>query len=133
MKEKYAEIIKLHEYCVKIGVDCVLERFKDGYAIRFNNGWDVVQHYFSYGNDAGCVEPAIDSRLDYTAVPLKNAKALVKRHKDKLNKPQRSEGSKQKTEQRWSVPSGLSRGLPSVHLRGCRWRLSWLVQFLMRS
>lgn len=87
MKEKYSEIIKLHEYCVKIGVECVLQKMFDGYAIRFNNGGDFVQHYGSYGHDAGCVEPAIGSRVDYTAVTLKNAKALVKRHKDKLNKP----------------------------------------------
>ena len=85
MKEKYEEIIKLFDYCMKIGVDCVLERMGDGYALRFNNGGDIVQHYYSYGSEVGCVEPAIYSRLDYTPVTLKNAKALVKRHRDRLN------------------------------------------------
>ncbi len=93
MRERYAEIIRLHEYCVKIGVECVLERLYDGYAIRFNNGGDFIQHYGSYGSDAGCVEPAIGSRVDYTAVPLHNAKSLVRRHKYRLNKPTKGESN----------------------------------------
>lgn len=84
--EKYEEILKLHTYCEKTGVECRLEKFLDGYAIRFNNGGDFIQHRGSYGCTVGCVEPAIGSRLDYTAVPLKNAIELVRRHKDKLNK-----------------------------------------------
>jgi hypothetical protein len=73
-----------------------LEKLFDGYAIRFNSGGDFVQHQYSYGSSVGCVEPAIGSRLDYTAVPLKNAIALVRRHKDKLNKAlaERSENGK---------------------------------------
>ncbi len=84
--ERYREILKLHTYCEKTGIECRLEKLFDGYAIRFNNGGDFIQHHGSYGCEAGCVEPAIGSRLDYTAVPLKNALALVRRHKDKLNK-----------------------------------------------
>lgn len=86
-KKEYNEIKELYKYCVKIGIDAVLENLYDGYAIRFPNGSDFIQHYFSYGNDYGCVEPAIGSRVDYTAVSLRNAKALVKRHKDRLNRP----------------------------------------------
>ena len=86
MSEKYREILKLYIYCDKTGVECRLEKIFDGYAIRFNNGGDFIQHHGSYGCDCGCVEPAIGSRLDYTAVPLQNAIALVRRHKDKLNK-----------------------------------------------
>lgn len=92
MKVKYKEILELQQYCEKIGVECKLENLFDGYAIRFNNGGDFIQHRGSYGCNAGCVEPAIGCGLDYTAVALKNAKALVKYHKDKLNKlPERSE------------------------------------------
>lgn len=84
-KEKYREILKLHKYCTKIGIPAMLEELYDGYAIRFANRWgDFVQHMYSYGAECGCVEPAIGSRLDYSAVSLKQAKALVKRHKDKL-------------------------------------------------
>lgn len=82
---KYNEILALHEYCKKIGVEATISPFFDGYCIRFNNGGDFIQHRGSYGHDSGCVEPAISCRLDYTAVPLKNARALVKRHKEKLN------------------------------------------------
>lgn len=82
----YKEIINLYEYCQKIGVNAVLEDFLDGYAIRFQSGADFVQHKHSYGAKAGYVEPAIDCRLDYTAVSLESAKKLVKRHKEKLNR-----------------------------------------------
>ena len=93
--ERYREILKLYKYCQKTGVECRLEKIFDGYAIRFNNGGDFIQHHGSYGCDCGCVEPAIGSRLDYTAVPLQNAIALVRRHKDKLNKAlERSENGK---------------------------------------
>lgn len=83
---KYTEILELHEYCLKTGVEARLEPCWDGYAIRFNNGGDFVQHDGSYGCLSGCVEPAIGCRLDYSAVDLKQAKALVKYHKDRLNK-----------------------------------------------
>ena len=84
--ERYREILKLYKYCQKTGVECKLEKLFDGYAIRFNSGGDFIQHRGSYGCDCGCVEPSIGSRLDYTAVPLKNAIELVRRHKEKLNK-----------------------------------------------
>lgn len=82
----YKEIRELHEYCLKIGVQSTISPMFDGYVICFNNGGDFVQHYGSYGCKCGCVEPAIGCRLDYTAVELKNAKALVRYHKDRLNK-----------------------------------------------
>ena len=83
---KYIEIGELYEYCLKIGVEVRIEPCWDGYAIRFNNGGDFVQHDFSYGGDVGFVEPQIGCRKDYSPVSLENAKALVKRHKDRLNK-----------------------------------------------
>lgn len=82
---KYNEIIKLYKYCEKIGVHAEISPLLGGFCIRFKNGGDVIQHDGSYGRDCGCVEPAIGSRLDYTAVPLKNAKSLIRRHKEKLN------------------------------------------------
>lgn len=82
---KYNEIIELYEYCQKIGVHAHISPMFGGFCIRFKNGGDVIQHDGSYGRECGCVEPAIGSRLDYTAVPLKNAKALIRRHKEKLN------------------------------------------------
>lgn len=86
MGEKYKEILELYDYCVKIGVEATLSRMFDGYVIKFNNGGDCIQHLGSYNHDDGCVEPAIGCRKDYTAVSLKNAKALVRRWKDRLNK-----------------------------------------------
>lgn len=84
---KYTEILKLRKFCENHGVEVQLERLHDGYALRFNNGADFIQHQYSYGSDVGCVEPGgISKKLDYTAVPLKKAKALVRTHKDKLNK-----------------------------------------------
>lgn len=80
----YNEILLLYDYCIKIGIPATLDYLFDGYKISFPNGGDVVQHCGSYGNYSGCVEPAIGSRLDFTAVPLKNAKRLIKRHKEKL-------------------------------------------------
>ena len=85
-KIEYNEIKELHKYCVKIGINAVLETLCDGYAIRFPDGSDFVQHQYSYGGDLSYVEPAIGSKADYSAVSLKNAKTLVKRHKDKLNR-----------------------------------------------
>lgn len=82
---KYNEIVELYKYCEKIGVHAEISPIFDGFCIRFKNGGDVVQHFYSYGKDCGCVEPAIGSRLDYTAVPLKNAKSLIRRYKGKLN------------------------------------------------
>ena len=82
---KYIEIIELYAYCKKIGVHAKISPMLGGFCIRFKNGGDVIQHDGSYGRDSGCVEPAIGSRVDYTAVPLKNAKALIRRNKAKLN------------------------------------------------
>jgi hypothetical protein len=86
LNPNYTAIQKLFDYCIKIGINAKLERLYDGYAIIFPNGGDFVQHYCSYGCNVGCVEPAIGCRLDYTAVELKNAKALVRYHKNRLNK-----------------------------------------------
>lgn len=83
---KYTEIKELFDYCIKQGINATIELLWDGYAIRFPNGGDFIQHGHSYGSRVGCVEPAIGCRLDYTAVPLENAKALVRYHKDRLNK-----------------------------------------------
>ena len=85
-KMEYNEIKELYKYCVKIGINAVLETLCDGYAIRFPDGSDFVQHQYSYGGDLSYVEPAIGSKADYSVVSLKNAKILVKRHKDKLNR-----------------------------------------------
>lgn len=84
-EQKYKEILQLKEYCDKIGVEYVIENIFDGYAIRFNNGGDFVQHFGSYSSNAGYIEPAIGCRADYTAVTLKNAKRLFKKYKEKLN------------------------------------------------
>lgn len=84
---KYKEILELNEYCKKIGVHTVLEPLFDGYAIRFNNGADVVQHQYSYGSKRGCLEPAMGSKTkDYNAVTLKTAKEMVYRRKKQLNR-----------------------------------------------
>ncbi len=83
-EQKYKEILELYDYCLKIHIPSVLEDCWDGFAIRFPSGGDFVQHDHSYGSHSGCVEPAIGSRLDYSPVPLKNAKLLVKRRKEKL-------------------------------------------------
>lgn len=90
---KYKEILELYYYCQRIGVHAEISEMFGGYCIRFLNGGDVIQHDGSYGRDSGCVEPAIGSRLDYTAVSLEKAKALIRRNKKKLNKkPKDCEG-----------------------------------------
>lgn len=86
LKPKYTEIQELYDYCIRIGINAHIEPMYDGYTIRFVGGGDFVQHSGSYGCNVGCVEPAIGCRLDYAAVSLKNAKALVKYHKERLNK-----------------------------------------------
>jgi hypothetical protein len=87
LKPRYTEIQELYDYCIKIGIKAELKPMFDGYCLIFSGGGgDFIQHCGSYGHDNGCVEPCISCRLDYTAVPLKNAKALVKRHKDRLNR-----------------------------------------------
>lgn len=91
MEEEYKEILELNKYCEKIGVHTELRPLYDGYHILFKNGGDVVQHRYSYGSGCGCVEPAIRSRLDYSAISLETAKKLIRRHKDKLNKDWKEE------------------------------------------
>lgn len=81
----YNEILKLFEYCGKIGVDAEITRLQGGYLIRFRNGGDVIQHDYSYGSDKGYVEFCIGSRVDFKAVPLKRAKLIVRKNKEKLN------------------------------------------------
>lgn len=61
-----------------------LEPLFDGYAIRFADGSDVVQHNRSYGGVSGYVEPAIGCDLDYTAVKLDAAKDLIRYWKSNL-------------------------------------------------
>lgn len=84
--ERYPEIIKLYNYCIKIGVEAVLMELYDGFIIRFNDGSDFVQHHGSYGCNCGCVEPQIGCKEDYTAVDLKRAKSMVFWLKRKLNR-----------------------------------------------
>lgn len=83
---EYKEIHRLYFYCLKIGLRAEISELYDGYKLTFPNGGDFVQHSGSYGSANGYVEPAIGSRLDFTAVTLKNAKALVKRHKERIGK-----------------------------------------------
>jgi hypothetical protein len=85
----YEEIKALKEYCDKIGVIATLEYSPQyfGYIIMFKNGSDCIQNKFSYGNENGKVEFGYtETRIDFKATTLKNAKAFVKRNKDKLNK-----------------------------------------------
>ena len=84
---EWKEIQELYLFCQKLSIPVKIESLYDGFAIRFEHGHgDFVQHHGSYGSQVGCVEPAIGSRLDYTAVELKNAKRLVKRNKERLCK-----------------------------------------------
>ena len=84
--EKYPEILKLFEYCKNKDIECELIRLWDGYQIRFKNGADVVQHDYSYGGEVGYVEFCIGiKKVDYRAIPLKRAKMIVRKHKEKLN------------------------------------------------
>lgn len=85
----YEEIKKLKEYCDEIGVIATLEDLPavGGYILRFEKRGYCVQHNFSYGSKEKNVEfGGTGSRLDYIATTLDNAKAFVKRNKDKLNK-----------------------------------------------
>ena len=81
----YTAIIKLYVYCLSIGIECNLVPLFDGWALKFTNGGDFIQHMFSYGNEKDMVEPAIGSKADFKATSLSNAKKLVKKHKEKLN------------------------------------------------
>ena len=77
---KYKAILDLYRYCEKLSIPALLENLHDGYAIRFPNGGDFVQHQHSYGSARGFVEPAIGSRVDFSPVSLENAKRLVRRY-----------------------------------------------------
>jgi len=85
--EKYPEILELADYCNSIELPVLVERLHDGYAVRFPNGGDFVQHHFSYGAESGCVEPAIGCDDDYSAVELSRAKNLVIWHRISLERP----------------------------------------------
>jgi hypothetical protein len=76
---KYKAILDLYRYCEKLSIPAMLEDLHDGYAIRFPNGGDFVQHKYSYGAERGCVEPAIGCRVDFSPVSLEKAKGLVRR------------------------------------------------------
>ena len=84
---RYKEIVQLYRFCRQIGICTRLEQFFDGYAIRFPRAkfGDFVQHNFSHGSTVGRVEPAINCSADYTGISLVEAKALVQKHKDRLN------------------------------------------------
>lgn len=82
----YEEINELYRYCLDNNIDANIEPLYDGAKISFPNGGDFVQHWGSYRSEHGCVEPAIGCKLDYTAVPLGQAKKLVRRYKRKLNR-----------------------------------------------
>ena len=81
----YEEIKELYDYCQEIGIHAEMEEFLGGYAIRFPNGDDIVQHTYSYGSSYGYVEPAIGCEEDYSAVSLERAKELVLANKERLN------------------------------------------------
>lgn len=84
---RYGEIRELYRYCVKQGINAKIEELYDGYAVRFPDGSDFVQHYGSYGSSEGCVEPAVNGcRNNYTAMTLEHAKRLVRRNRERLNK-----------------------------------------------
>lgn len=85
-KTHYKEILELFEYCRSIGLDASLENLFDGYIVRLSRYGDFVQHSFSYGSKYGCVEPAIGSEMDYTAVSLEKAKELALQFKRKYEK-----------------------------------------------
>jgi hypothetical protein len=80
----YEEIKELYKYCQDLGMEVSLESFLDGYAIRFADESDVVQHCRSYGGASGYVEPVIGCDLDYTAVELGQAKDLIRYYKSDL-------------------------------------------------
>lgn len=84
--EKYTEIRDLYLYCASIGYTKLkYQSLLGGHQIIFPNGTDVVQHDGSYGRNEGCVEFAgLHDDIDYTAVPLEDAKHYVKIFMDEL-------------------------------------------------
>ena len=83
---KYQEINELYDFCVKHKIKARFESLYDGYAIRFPNGSDIVQHRYSYGSAKGFLEPAIGCAIDYTPVSLILAKLLVIERFGKISK-----------------------------------------------
>ena len=82
--EDYKEIIELAEYCKKIGINAELEELWDGYVLYLPSGGDFVQHRYSRYSKYGCVEPYINSDLDFNGITLERAKSLVRREKHRL-------------------------------------------------
>lgn len=85
VKPKYEAILKLYEYCQRIGIEAELTTLYDGYKLTFPSGGDIVQHEHSYRSEF-CVEPAIGSRYDYKPYTVDEAKRIVEKHKDRLNR-----------------------------------------------
>lgn len=85
--DKYSEIFALYEFCKENGIECRIVPLYDGHKICLQDGNDFVQHKFSYCAAGGCVEPNVgDEEHDYTPVPLEQAKKLVLKYQDKLNR-----------------------------------------------
>lgn len=85
-EKNYPEIAEFFDYCKRIGATAALENLHDGYAIRFNDGSDVIQHCYSRGVRKGYVETAIGSVCDYNPVTTETAKRLIRRRRLLLNK-----------------------------------------------
>lgn len=86
LEKEDMNIVKLHDYCSKIGLNHEFYEYLDGFKIKFANGDDCVQHKYSYGNSENCIEFACNfsSRISYKATSLQNAKRFVHKYKDKL-------------------------------------------------
>ena len=79
----YQEIVKLHQYCDKLGIPCALEPFDDGYVLQIrNSGLKFSQHRYTEKSKEGYIEPSVGSRLDHMPVTLASAKGLASRNKD---------------------------------------------------
>lgn len=85
VEAKYKEILALERFCLEIGIAVEKESFLDGWALRFKNGGDVVQHGGSGGSKRGCVEFAVGRRIDFSATGIEKAKKFVEEYKDELN------------------------------------------------
>ena len=79
----YQEIVKLHQYCGKLGIPCTLEPFDDGYVLQIrNSGFKFSQHRYTEKSKEGYIEPSVGSRLDHMPATLASAKGLVCRNKE---------------------------------------------------
>ena len=83
---EFNEIIELYKFCAKNGIDATLSPFDHGHKLTFANGRDFVQHEYSHRSDEGYVEAAIGCEADYEYSTLEEAKELVLKFKDRLNK-----------------------------------------------